>query len=135
MSTSFSFFDRLVAESAQVTTPIVVDVNEEADVKSQLGNTDQGQRSQNKSVNVNQAADQNEIELISNENDKSGVTAVATGKLQDEQEKIEKTVFVGNVPVEAVKSKKLQKSLAALFAEHGTVESMRFRSIVCSTMS
>lgn len=49
---------------------------------------------------------------------------------EDSPEKLARTIFVGNVPVSVVSSKRLQRELHALFEPFGTIESLRFRSLV-----
>lgn len=43
--------------------------------------------------------------------------------------KNERTIFVGNLPLDVAKSKTLQKKFRKLFEEHGEIESFRYRSI------
>jgi nucleolar protein 12 len=46
-----------------------------------------------------------------------------------EQEKNERSVFVGNLPVSTIQ-KENYRDLKKTFAEYGEIESIRFRSIV-----
>jgi len=46
-----------------------------------------------------------------------------------EQEKNERTLFVGNLPVSTIQ-KAQYKELKKTFAKYGTIESIRFRSVV-----
>ena len=48
---------------------------------------------------------------------------------EDELEKSERTVFVGNVTSEVITSKQVYKQFKQLFVNYGEVESIRFRSI------
>jgi nucleolar protein 12 len=48
---------------------------------------------------------------------------------EQEWEKAERTVFVGNVPAAIIKSKSLTKQFKRFFAEIGKIDSIRFRSI------
>lgn len=56
-------------------------------------------------------------------------TATKVDLKEDELDKAERTVFVGNVPAGVVTSKTTQKQFKKLFSEVGPVESVRFRSI------
>lgn len=56
-------------------------------------------------------------------------TATKVDLKEDEFDKAERTVFVGNVPATVVTSKTTQKQFKKLFSEVGPVESVRFRSI------
>lgn len=56
-------------------------------------------------------------------------TATKVDLKEDEFDKAERTVFVGNVPATVVTSKSTQKQFKKLFSEVGPVESVRFRSI------
>lgn len=49
--------------------------------------------------------------------------------LSDSQEKLARTLFLGNLPVTAATDKALIKALKARFTAYGQVESVRFRSI------
>ncbi|PJF19362.1 hypothetical protein PSACC_00877 [Paramicrosporidium saccamoebae] len=55
---------------------------------------------------------------------------VAKEKEPESPERLARTLFVGNVPISLVQEKKLQRSFKTLFGVHGTVESIRFRSLV-----
>jgi RNA recognition motif-containing protein len=55
---------------------------------------------------------------------------VAKEKEPESPERLARTLFVGNVPIALVQEKKLQRSFKTLFGVHGTVESIRFRSLV-----
>lgn len=52
----------------------------------------------------------------------------AKAKLEPE-ERLRRTLFVGNVPVAVCKSKSLQRALKKKFAVHGKLVSIRFRSV------
>ncbi|CAN6671669.1 nucleolar protein 12 [Trichomonascus vanleenenianus] len=54
--------------------------------------------------------------------------------VQDEVDKAERTVFVGNLSVKAITDKSAYKALKSAFEELGKVESIRFRSIAFSEM-
>ncbi|KAJ1561740.1 Nucleolar protein 12 [Nowakowskiella sp. JEL0078] len=53
--------------------------------------------------------------------------------IEDEPEKLERTLFVGNVDT-SVTEKKGRKEFLALFSAFGTVESLRFRSVAFSKL-
>ncbi|PWA00046.1 hypothetical protein BB558_003890 [Smittium angustum] len=61
-------------------------------------------------------------------------STVTDSKKSDEQKALdsEKTVFVGNVSIETLKDKKLQKKFKSLFKDFGNVKTVRFRSIAFS---
>ncbi|KAI5954082.1 NOP12 [Candida margitis] len=48
---------------------------------------------------------------------------------EEELEKAERTVFVGNVPSDVITSKVLAKNFKKLFKQYGKIDSIRFRSI------
>lgn len=47
----------------------------------------------------------------------------------DDADRLDRTLFIGNLPVACCKDKKMQRELRNIFSPYGTVESMRFRSI------
>lgn len=51
-------------------------------------------------------------------------------KSPEDQEKLSRTIFVGNVPAKLATDKTMMKEFKAIFQPHGTIESMRFRSVV-----
>ncbi|KAI3658423.1 hypothetical protein MP638_007525 [Amoeboaphelidium occidentale] len=48
---------------------------------------------------------------------------------KEDPERLARTVFISNVPIAIMKSKKLVSDLKAILSRHGKVESMRFRSV------
>lgn len=52
-------------------------------------------------------------------------------KVADSEEKLARTIFIGNVPVACVE-KENEKNLKAKFSVYGPIESMRFRSVAFS---
>lgn len=69
-----------------------------------------------------------EMKDVSGSDDKSKKAKTIDLKEQ-ELEKAERTVFVGNVPAAIIKSKSLTKQFKRFFAEIGKIDSIRFRSI------
>ncbi|KAJ3103254.1 Nucleolar protein 12 [Physocladia obscura] len=75
------------------------------------------------------------IEVESEDNDQDEVASPHTKKakivsdLDDDVEKNKRSVFIGNLPINTASSKPASKKLLTLFKKHGTVESIRFRSI------
>lgn len=64
------------------------------------------------------------------ETEKTKVRKAKTVDLKEQElEKAERTVFVGNVPAAIIKSKPLTKQFKRLFGEIGKIDSVRFRSI------
>ncbi|KAI3403615.2 NOP12 [Candida oxycetoniae] len=54
---------------------------------------------------------------------------VSSSTAASEAEKATRTIFVGNVPSQVLKSKPLFKAFKKIFKEYGKIESVRFRSI------
>jgi nucleolar protein 12 len=52
--------------------------------------------------------------------------------VKDAPERLNRTLFVGNVPSKCCTDKQLQRELKAIFTKYGPVESLRFRSLVLS---
>lgn len=53
-----------------------------------------------------------------------------TQKIADSPEKLDRTLFIGNVPISIAKERRLQRSFRQVFENVGPIESIRFRSIV-----
>lgn len=49
--------------------------------------------------------------------------------IEDTPERLNRTLFIGNVPSKCCTDRKLQRELKAIFKAHGPVESLRFRSL------
>lgn len=52
--------------------------------------------------------------------------------MKDDPARLERTLFVGNVPSKCCIDKSLQRELRNIFSKHGEVESIRFRSLALS---
>lgn len=52
--------------------------------------------------------------------------------VKDAPERLNRTIFIGNVPSKCCTDKQMQRELKSIFAAHGPVESLRFRSLVLS---
>ncbi|CDR42456.1 CYFA0S09e03972g1_1 [Cyberlindnera fabianii] len=63
---------------------------------------------------------------------RAGSAAKKVDLKEDEVEKAERTVFVGNLSMSVITDKKDYKSFKKLFAEHGDIDTIRFRSIAFS---
>lgn len=71
-----------------------------------------------------------ETETAASEEEEKGITRKQRKEiLSDSQEKQERTLFLGNLPVACATDKLMIKSLKSRFTPYGPVESIRFRSI------
>lgn len=52
--------------------------------------------------------------------------------IKDAPERLNRTIFIGNVPSKCCTDKQMQRELKNIFSAHGPVESLRFRSLVLS---
>ncbi|KAI5949970.1 NOP12 [Candida theae] len=66
---------------------------------------------------------------LSEQEPKKTKAAQAIDFKEDELEKAERTIFVGNVPSDVITSKTVAKNFKKLFKEFGKIDSIRFRSI------
>ncbi|GET01280.1 RNA-binding protein Nop12 [Rhizophagus clarus] len=105
------------------------------DIASDEFNSDE-KKSRSEDTNIQQVEskistkDSKTMNIEDNDQHKNGLLNVIN---KDEPERLQRTIFVGNLPVSVIQ-KVNHKKLKALFSQFGKIESLRFRSIAFSEL-